>query len=222
MNDKTTMKMNIKVFLTVFVMLLCISPSYGQTNDLSKEDMEELLKQTQLKVNQFNDYISFIAKKERYRSYTQQQQVEQTKKEYIKQALKLFIGKGEAYTDEYGNQQPAPVMEVSRLLRNGKFTVSRRKIGNYLNALKNLNYSSVRVSAGSAFFTSEAKQVGENKYMVTLSYRQYFIGERDGKVVYRDRTDKTVTVYIEKQVNGGHVRWTVLLGDIKVEATSKN
>ena len=49
--------------------------------------------------------------------------------------------------------------------------------------------------------------------------RQYFVGKMDGRIVYNDKTDKTVKVYITKTVIDGRTRWTVLLGDIKVDAT---
>lgn len=202
-------------------MFLYANITFGQTNDLTQEDMEQLLVQTQLKVNQFNGYISFIAKKEKYVTPQQQQETERNKNNYIKQALKLFIGGGKDYVDEYGNHQSAPIMQVSCLLRNGETKITDREIGEYLNRLKNMRYTDVRVTAGDAYFCSEARQIGENKYMTTLSYRQYFVGERDGKVVYRDKTDKTVTVYIEKSITDGRSIWTVLLGNIKVDATER-
>ena len=213
--------MKIKVLLSVIAIMLCSSHVFGQTNDLTQEDMDQLLLQTQLKVNQFNGYISFIAKKEKYSSQQQQREVESNKDAYIKEALKLFIGGGDAIVDEYGNQQPAPIMQVSCVLRNGKVRINDKKIGTYLNNLKYLRYSEVQVTAGDAYFCSEARQVGENKYMTTLSYRQFFVGKQDGKVVYRDKTDKTITVYIEKKVVDGRALWTVLLGDIKVDATER-
>lgn len=210
-----------KVLLSVIAIILCSCHVFGQTNDLTKEDMDQLLLQTQLKVNQFNGYISFISKRERYSSMEQQQEVERNKDAYIKEALKLFIGGGKAFVDEHGNQQPAPIMQVSRVLRNGKVRINEKEIGIYLNNLKHLGYSEVQVTAGDAYFCSEARQVGENKYMTTLSFRQFFVGKQDGRVVYRDKTDKTITVYIEKKVIDGHTTWTVLLGDIKVDATER-
>ena len=213
--------MKVKMLFILMVLLFNCGVFYGQTNDLTQDDMDQLLAQTQLKVNQFNGYISFIAKKERYKSAQQQKEIEENKNAYIKEALKLFIGGGDAFVDEYGNQQPARIMQVSCLLRNGTVRVKDKKIRDYLNSLKTLNYSDVQVTAGDAFFTSEARQINENKYMTTLSYRQFFVGKRDGKVVYTDKTDKTITVYIERQVIDGRTRWAVLLGDIKVDATEK-
>lgn len=214
--------MKIKVLLSVIAIMLCNCYVFGQTNDLTQEDMEQLLRQTQLKVNQFNGYIAFIAKKERYKSQQQQAEVERNKDEYIKQALKLFIGGGKDYVDEYGNTCPAPIMQVSRIMRNGKVDIIDRKISDYLVRLKNLRYSYVKVTAGDAFFCSDARQVGENKYVATLSFRQYFVGKNGEVTITSDITDKTVTVYIEKKVIDGRSMWTVLLGDIKVDATEPN
>lgn len=211
-----------KVILSIIAIVLCTCHVFGQTNDLTQEDMNQLLLQTQLKVNQFNGYISFIAKKEKYSSQQHQREVESSKDAYIKEALKLFIGGGKAFVDEYRNRQPAPTMQVSCVLRNGKIRNNAPKeIGVYLNNLKYLRYSEVQVTAGDAYFCSEARQVGENKYVTTLSYRQYFVGKQDGRVVYNDKTDKTITVYIQKKVIDGRSLWTVLLGDIKVDATER-
>ena len=211
--------MKIKIFLTTMVMVLCTNHIFAQTNDLTKDDMEQLLRQTQLKVNQFNGYISFIAKKEWYKNQQQQTENERAKDAYIKEALKLFIGGGKEYVDEYGNQHPAPIMQVSRVDRSGNVDIINREIGDYLVRLKNLRYTYVKVTAGDAYFCSEARQIGENKYVATLSFRQFFVGKKGEVTVTRDQTDKTVTVYIEKKIVDGRSVWTVLLGDIKVEAT---
>ncbi len=112
-------------------------------------------------------------------------------------------------------------MQVSCIQRNGKIRVTDKPIQSYLQRLKFLNYTNVTVTAGDAFFCSEARQIGENKYVATLSFRQYFVGKRDGLIVYQDKTDKTVTVYIEKKLIDGKSMWTILLGDIKVDATEQ-
>lgn len=203
----------------IAALMLCASHVAAQTNDLTKEDMEQLLKQTQLKVNQFNGYVSFIAKKTKYKTAKQQTEVERTKNAYIKEALKLFIGGGKAYTDEYGNRHPAPIMQVSRIQRNGSVDITDRHIEEYLTRLKTLNYTYVKVTAGDAYFCSEARQVGESRYVATLSFRQFFVGKLGEVSIIRDQTDKTVTVYIERTTVEGKTFWTILLGDIKVEAT---
>lgn len=212
--------MNTQKLLLIVFMLLSVNLAYSQTSDLSKEDMDQLLEQTKHKVNEFNGYVSFIAKKKRYKSLQEQNEMEQSKTEYIKQALKLFIGGGYAYVDEDGNHQPAPVMQVSSISKKTrKVKVTDRDISVYLNNLRHLKYTEVNVSAGDAFFCSDARQVGPDKYMATLSFRQYFVGKMDGKIVYSDKTDKTVKIYITKQTIDGRTRWTVLLGDIKVDVT---
>lgn len=211
--------MKLKTLFTIVAMMLCVGQVYGQTSDLTQEDMRELLRQAQLKVDQFNNYVAFIAKKEKYKNAQRQTENERTKDAYIKSALKLFIGGGKDYYDEYGNWHPAPIMQVSKISRNGNVDVIDRAVSDYLVRLKNLSYTYVKVTAGDAYFCSEARQIGENKYVATLSFRQFFIGKKGELTVTRDQTDKTVTVYIEKKNVDGRSVWTVLLGDIKVEAT---
>lgn len=209
-----------KKLFSIFALLLFTIPVIGQTSDLSTEDLLMLQERAKQKVDQFNNYISFIAKRKRYSSWSEQSEDMNNKNAYIKEALKLFIGGGKQSLDIYGNVIPAPTMEVSSINRRTRKTrISSRPISIYLESMKNLNYKEVNVTASDAYFASEAKQISGNQYKVTLSYCQWFVGRRGDGYVYRDKTDKTVEVYITREVVDERVRWTVQLGNIKVDAT---
>ena len=206
-------------FLVCALFCACTT-TFAQTSNLTKEEMEQFKERAKLKVDQFNNYISFIAKKKRYKNAQEQNEAIQNKKEYIKEALKLFIGGGKESKDCNGNIIPAPEMETSSLNRvTRRVTIKSQKISSYLNHMMNLNYTDVRVTASDAYFASEARQISENEYRVVLTYSQNFYGYRDGRVVYSDKTDKSVEVYIIREKIDGRVRWNVLLGNIKVDAT---
>lgn len=210
-----------RVFI-LFLLLggICSIQSNAQVSDLSQEDLNELKRQSKLKVDQFNNYISFIASKKRYRSAAEQQEDSRNKDYYIEQALKLFIGKGKESKDTYGNTIPAPTMETSVInRRTNKVRINTKPVGEYLKHLKVLPYTEVIIKASDAHFTSDAKKIGENEYELTLSYAQIYIGKKGEVEVYVDKTRKTIVVHIKRHIKDGRVRWTVLLGNIKVDAT---
>lgn len=205
------MKTRIIVFL---LSLFAINSMYAQTNDLTEEVKQTIAEFAKQRVDQFNDQLTFIAGKKSFS--------DEVKNFYIRQALKNFIGGGEDYLNEKtGEMEDAPTMEVSSINRRiGRVQVKKLPIKKYLNNLKNLSYSKVTVSSSSAHFITEFKQVSENEYETVLSYAQLFVGEKDMRIVYQDETEKHVRVHITKiDLGDGQVKWNVLLGDIKVNAT---
>lgn len=221
---KTTFKIFIGFLLFIATTSILMAQNENRTNDLSKEEMEAFKERAKLKVDQFNNYISFISKKYRPKTPKEQDEIEETKDAYIEQACELFIGKGNDYYDADSNYCQAPQMETSSLNR-AKNTIQLKKepVSKYLVRMKGLKYDEVHVSASDAYFISDARKtksdVNCDEYEATLSYTQTFYGLRDGRVVYRDKTDKIIKIYITRKVIDGRVRWEVLLGDIKVDAT---
>ena len=212
--------MKLKNFLIMMICALSFATGVNaQVNDLSESDLNELTRQAKNKVDQFNDYISVIAKKKKYQTPTEQIEDNRNKDAFIKQALVLFIGGGYQSKDVYGNIIPAPTMETSVLKRNGSTRITTRTIPEYLKHMKQLNYSEVMVKASDAHFTSDVKKVSDKEYQMTLSYAQIYIGKRGEVTVYTDKTRKTIVVHVERYVKDGHTRWTVLLGNVKVDAT---
>lgn len=200
-----------KILLLLFVSILGTSFSFAQEIDGLEEVREEVKEYARTRVNEFNGYLSYIASKK----YD-----DKTKDAYIKDALNLFIGKGEESKDNDGNIIPAPQMEVSYINRRTKAVrKKKRPIALYLQGMKGLSYDDVSVTASDAVYISDLKKTSDNKYEAVLSYAQIFIGKKDGIVVYKDLTKKDVRVYIEVIPYNDRKIYKILLGDITVRAT---
>lgn len=211
------MKTRLSIFLFAWL-LLCVHSS-AQINDLSQSDMEALKEQAKNKVDQFNDYISYIASKRRYKNAADQAEDSRNKDLAIVEACKLFIGEGKQSKDNYGNIIPAPIMQTSVKKRNGSIVMREDIIPEYLRKMKNKKYTELVVKSSEAHFTSDAKKVGPDEYEMTLSYAQIYIGKMGEVTVYTDKTRKTIKVYVKRYIVDGRTRWHVLLGSVKVDAT---
>ena len=178
---------------------------------LTPEEKELFKKRTLEKIHDFQHYLSIIASKEKSK---------ETKQVNYELSLDLFINKGK---DVY--------MQVSSAYRNTKKLV---EMPLYLKRLANLPYTkvvmkSVKSLTVSNWFKKGTDEFGYPIYEATATYYQEFIGYNGSfenqKVVYRDITQKTVTVEIRYQTSShaidGKGKWIVLLGDINVEETTK-
>ena len=195
----------------VSALMLVAGVVCAQTSDLTPEEEQAVKQQAKVKVETFTQYVSFVASKE---------YEDDVRATYAKAALDLFLGKGKAWQDAFGNTKPAPQMQVSSIHpRTRQVTVQAYAVALYMHNLQYLNYTNVRVESSKASFISSIKKIGTNEYETTLTYVQLFVGERDGVVVYKDKTTKTVKVILKRIGDEQYHRWDVLLGDIAVSAT---
>lgn len=195
-----------------------------QTSDLSQEDITAFTERAKLKLNQFNEMLSFIATptSERTNEAEGEQNVEKAKDKRIKQALRLFMGRGYSYKDIHGNDHDPVTMEVSSINRKtGEVKIKSRATRLYLESMKSNphHYSRVDISATDCYMVNEAFEVEEGVYKAVIAYMQKYEGWREGRIVYKDLTEKYAEVYIYRTEIDGEVRWTVLLGNIYVEMT---
>ena len=210
--------------IVVYLLLAIVAFSVNAQipEGLTKETVEEVNVQAKLKVDEFNDHLSFIASKK-----NKQGEVipSKAKDAHVTEALKLFLGQGESYYDQYGNLKPAPTMEVSSINRKTKEERrSKSPIKTYLNRMKEISYSEVKVTASNACFVSDWKKVDDDTYEAVMTYVQIFEGKRVNKynetyVAYIDVTKKTITLTLKRKQYGDIVRWQIFLGDISVKAT---
>ena len=180
----------------------------AQTNDpnLEIEVRETINQQCIHKVKALTDHFAKIAKKD---------EPDNIKDYHIEACLDLFMGGGYDTKDDEGNVIfPAPRIEVSSLATG---SVNSYFIKNYLEHLKNLQYSKIVFKTSSCYLAEGGiKKVGENLFSAVVSFYQVFVGYKDNLIVYRDKTKKSVQVLIERDNLG---RFDVLLGDIKVDQT---
>ncbi len=129
----------------------------------------------------------------------------------INNAVKLFV-------DESAQ------VEVTSL----KDTSVRRRfpIRQYLNKVKLLHYSNVKVTWFKVEYISDLKLGSDGNYYGVIAFEQLFEGLIDGQVVYSDLTTKNVKIVIksEPSYKDGEVEYcfVVYLGDIEAQHTLPN
>lgn len=197
------------IVCVLFCLLMYGNHITAQTSDpnLELEVRETINQQCIHKVKAFTDHLAKIARKE---------EADSIKDYHIEACLDLFIGGGNDVKDNDGNVIfPAPMIEVSSLSTG---SINPYYIKNYLVRLKEVQYTKVVFKNSSCYLAEGGiKKIGENRYSAAVSFYQVFVGYQDNWIVYRDKTKKTVQVFIERDNLG---RFDVLLGDIKVEQTT--
>ena len=195
-----------KIFLFIVAALLFASPAIAQTT----QEEDQIRRRAAEKVKQMNDYISDMASKDnsvKVREY------------YKTKALNLFIGKGNSYY-ENGVKKNGVMMETTSV--NTRRT-SKTLMRNYFDHLINLRYSDVKITSTEVadIKVSRLKKIDDNLFECTCEYVQNFVGTRDGKVVYADKTTKTIKCYVEKEYTEDGYEYIILLGDVKATDTQR-
>ena len=113
----------------MFFAIIIMSQAFAQ-NQLT----EQIQRRAAEKVGQMNDYISFMANKNKKAN---------TRLYYKKKALNLFVGYGESY-EEDGVRKEGVQMEVTSIKRKTK---SRRLMKTYFQSLIDLGYSQVSITS---------------------------------------------------------------------------
>ena len=199
--------MNTLKYIVCAIFLFIGSSVIAQNDAAISELMWQRVPQ---KVAQMNDNISFMADKSKDLN---------TRNYYRGRALNLFVEKGEPFEEE-GIHNTGVKMETTSVYRKKP---SRRLMKNYFTGLVNLRYSKVDIQSTKVheIEVSDLQKVDDNKYVCTAYFEQIFVGYRDGRPVYKDRTRKKVKVYIlaEETIDGQE--FIVLLGDVTAIETSR-
>lgn len=93
----------------------------------------------------------------------------------------------------------------------------------YFTGLINLRYSKVDIQSTKVqdIKVSELQKIDDNKYVCTAYFEQIFIGYRDGRPIYKDRTRKKVKVYILAEETIDRPEFVVMLGDVTALETTR-
>lgn len=151
-------------------------------------------------------------------------QPKEVKVHYKKNVLDFFMGRGDNYkTIKDGREiwQPAVRMFVSSINRKEPQPVPMKV---YLDRLENLSYSEVKITKAAACKISNFYPVPGNpdQYTATATYFQYFEGKSGDKIVYADETQKDVTIFISRVIDGSlGTFWDIKFGDVNVVETRK-
>ena len=185
----------------------CIVPLSAQTNDLSPEELEMFRTEVRNRTNRFQSYLTFIGSKKNSLDI---------KRVYIKQALQLFIGKGEDYEDVYGNPQPAVGMETtSKQTKKKSWQTTKR----YLNRLATIDYEEIEIAWVDTCRVSNFYKVKDGVYSATVTVSQRFAGYRKDGRSYIDTTVKSIDIHLEEYLTPVGKRYRILFGDIEAIET---
>lgn len=203
----------VRRFIAAIVFCLYVCCGFSQTNAFSEHDKEEFKERVGQMLDVFQKRLNHIANKNRSLD---------VRRLYVKQALNMFLGNGEAYTDPDGYQQPAVTMEVVSL-RN---KIPRKQtLKRYLNNLIDIKaYANVEIRQAQTYYVSDWRQQGQY-YVATATIYQEFIGYVlvDGKTRprYRDVTSKTIKIYLVQEEDIEGKKWVIKFGDISVKEVSE-
>lgn len=199
--------MNSLKHIMCLLLLFIGASAFAQTD----RGITELMKQrAQQKVAQMNDNISFMADKNKDLS---------TRNYYKGRALKLFIGGGDPYEEE-GVRNTGVKMQTTSVYRKRP---SVKLMKDYFTGLINLRYSKVDIQSTKVneIEVSDLQKIGDNKYVCTAYFEQIFVGYRDNRPIYKDRTRKKVKVYVISEETIDGQEFIVLLGDVTALETTK-
>lgn len=197
------------------VVWMCVTlTAIAQTHDLSQDEIEAFKIQCQERIDAFQMGLEIIADKS---------QPADIKQHYIRNAIPpMFMGAGDEWTDLAGQRHPAVKMQVSKIRYNNVIEVNDVPLKQYLQNLRNLKWSSVKITKAQTCRISNFYKRSDNLYEATATFFQYFEGRSGENVVYRDKTQKEVKVYLSR-VEDGQLGsyWDLKFGDINVAETLK-
>lgn len=217
------MKIIVKIFLFwIFFVGIGVLPTYAQTSsELTEEEKIQLTKRIEDKLEDFLIYLGELASK------TLPEEIRDVAYE---SNVSLFIGNCEPYKviDLYsGKEQWKDAVKMQTSSVNSSESPKQQTMKEYFYKLRKnlLPYTDIIIEQSGAVRVDNIRQVGPNKFEGVAHYFQIFAGYRDKRLVYKDRTEKSVKLYIDSncvETSKGDKRiYDIRLGDMKVRSTEK-
>lgn len=208
------------LFLTAFLLFLVIGTVNAQ-DELTEAQKVEFQNRVKQKVEEFQNALSNIVNNELRHDI---------RKENVTNLLKLFMGEGDPY-DYYDEEADKRVHSTGVKMQTSsvyKTNNQSQKLKRYIYRLYNpetkkssLPYSKIVIESASAVRVDNIEKVGDH-YECVAYFCQKFIGYRDGKVYYSDKTSKKIRCYINHiDLPTGKRIFDAKLGDIYVLSTQK-
>lgn len=153
------------------------------------------------------------------------------RKENVTNLLKLFMGEGEAYDwvdVELDKRMHSNGVKMQTSSANtGRITT--QKLKKYIYKLfdpttgkSSMRYSKIVIESASAVRVDNIVKVGDH-YECMAYFSQKFIGYKDGRISYDDKTTKKIRCYIRSiDLPTGQKIFEAKLGDIYVVSTEKD
>lgn len=197
----------------IFIMFSLATVGFAQTHDLTQEELDAFKVQCQERIDAFQMGLEIIADKKQESSVRQH---------YINTLPDMFMGRGESWTDVSGQRHPAVKMQVSVIRYNQTIDTRDVPLKDYLNNLRNLKWSSVKITKAKTCLISNFYKRSDNLYEATATFFQYYEAQSGEVAVYKDFTQKEVKVYISR-VEDGQLGsyWDMKFGDINVSEIKK-
>lgn len=210
----------VKLLLSVLLLLIAVGNIQAQDEltDAQKIEFQNRVKQ---KVEEFQNALSNIVNTELRHDI---------RKENVINLLKLFMGEGDPY-DYYDEEADKRVHSTGVKMQTSsvyKTNNQSQKLKRYIYKLYNpetqkssLPYTKIVIESASAVRVDNIEKVGDH-YECVAYFCQKFIGYRDGKVWYSDKTSKKIRCYINHiDLPTGKRIFDAKLGDIYVLSTQK-
>lgn len=203
------------LFKSILAVLIMVTTALGASAQINQQSMFK--KRAKEAVGSMNTYIKTMV----------QRGLTVEKRERNKRAaLTLFIGKGyEYYKNNVRNE--GVNMQTTSINGLGQTTIKdalmRKYFDNLINLVLNGTYTEVNIETTETYDmeVSQARQVGENLWECTVTFRQTFEGKNGEIIRYGDVTYKTVKVYMEKIRTDAGDEFKCMLGDVKAGETQR-
>jgi len=205
----------------LFFCLIAMGARAQEEAELTEAQKKEFQLRVKQKVEEFQNGLSKMVNTELSHEARVEHQVN---------VLKKFIGEGEAYSyydAELDRRVNSTGVKMQTSSVNHEVTKSQL-LKKYIYKLYNpqtkksaLPYTKIQIDSASAVRVDNIVKVGDH-YECVAYFAQKFIGYRDGKVWYSDKTGKKIRCYITKiDLPTGEPLFEAKLGDIYVLYTEK-
>ena len=213
---------HLRLLLSLFVWCaFCTFAQAQEEAELTEAQKKEFQLRVKQKVEEFQNGLSKMVNTELSHEARVEHQVN---------SLKKFIGEGDAYSyfdAELDRRVNSKGVKMQTSSVNGEVTKSQllkkyiRRLYNPETGKSDLPYTKIQIDSASAVRVDNIVKVGDH-YECVAYFSQKFIGYRDGKVWYSDKTGKKIRCYITKiDLPTGEPLFEAKLGDIYVLYTEK-
>lgn len=213
---------HLRLLLSLFVWCaFCTFTQAQEEAELTEAQKKEFQLRVKQKVEEFQNGLSKMVNTELSH---------QARVEHQVNTLKKFIGEGDAYSyydAELDRRVNSKGVKMQTSSVNKEITKSQllkkyiRRLYNPETGKSDLPYTKIQIDSASAVRVDNIVKVGDH-YECVAYFAQKFIGYRDGKVWYSDKTGKKIRCYITKiDLPTGEPLFEAKLGDIYVLYTEK-
>ena len=232
------MKLRFVIFILFVTFISAATYAQGNSNqvynDLDDATYKKISKRARQEVNQFTDYLSLIVTKPRNTyDVNEWKELAVKRKDWKRDALKLFVGRGEIYytyvLDDYDN----PIDTIKHDPVNMQVTSLRNKkprnlfLKDYLTNLidqankRNSIHVTIQTTKWQSMKASEIRKLEDGHYVLDVYFEQVYIRDIGDRLIYADKTTKRVTCYIEIIETDLGTEFIVRLGDIQATDTQE-